>query len=112
MSKSLNFNAGKARPTLILKDLNYAFNQVLAVREYGALKYDRMNFIKSKGTEHESVFLQDNLDSMYRHLDHIAIGNRYDPESGLLNMAHVTCRGLFDLEYFKPLDKLLEHDES
>jgi hypothetical protein len=49
---------------------------------------------------------------MYRHLDHIAIGNRYDPESGLLNMAHVTCRGLFDLEYFKPLDKLLEHDES
>jgi hypothetical protein len=109
--KSLNYNKGKLRPSLILKDLQYAFKQMLGVRENGAKKYDRMNFIESKGTEHEKEFLDDNLDSIERHLLAIHADETHDDESKMEHMAHVAIRAMFALEYMGS-DEELEKEEA
>ena len=96
--KALNYNEGKPRPSLILKDMAFAFNECLKVREMGAIKYDRMNFIQSKGTEHEDEFLAENLDSMLRHS--LEDGD-IDKESKCYHMAHIAVRALFALSYLE-----------
>jgi len=101
MSKSLNYNDGKERPSLILKDMRFAFKECLKVRENGAKKYDRMNFIQSKGTDDAEKFLEDNLDSIYRHLDSVASGEVIDWQSRHYHMAHVAIRAMFALEYLE-----------
>jgi hypothetical protein len=99
--KSLNHNEGKLRPSLILKDMQFAFKEVLKVRENGAEKYDRMNFIKSKGTKHADKFLDENIDSIQRHLLDVLNGESIDKESKCYHMAHIVCRAMFALEYMK-----------
>lgn len=99
--KSLNYNEGKPRPSLIISDMNFAFNEALKVRENGAKKYDRMNFIQSKGTDDAENFLGDNFDSIVRHLMAYANGEELDEESKCYHMAHVVIRAMFALEYSK-----------
>lgn len=97
--KSLNHNEGKDRPSLILKDMKSAFKEVLKVREMGAKKYDRLNWAESIGTDHQEEFLQDNIDSIYRHL--IALEDEeLDSESQCHHLAHVAVRAMMGIEYY------------
>lgn len=96
---SINYNEGKPRPSLILRDMQSAFNEVLKVRENGSVKYTRLNFKESIGTPEAQAFLDDNLDSVERHILAIERGEKLDHESGLSHWAHVACRAMFALEY-------------
>ena len=95
---SQNHNEGKPRPTLILKDMPKAFNELLNVREYGAKKYSRMNWAASIGKPEAAEFLKDNLDSMYRHLN---ADQELDEESGCYHLAQVALRCMIAIEYMK-----------
>jgi len=104
MSKSRNFNEGKPKPTRILKDLRYAFYEMLAVREGGEGEYGRFDFIQSKGTEHAEEWLGDNLDSINRHIDSYSAGTACDRKSGRHHMAHVAVRAMFAIMYDEHTD--------
>jgi len=96
---SLNHNEGKPRPTLILSDMQKSFNKLLEVREYGCKKYDRLNWSHSIGTDEAEKFLQDNLDSILRHVLARLGGEEIDGESGCSHAAQAAIRLMFDLEY-------------
>ena len=95
--KSLNHNEGKMRPSLILQDMPSAFEELLKVRENGCAKYERMNWAESIGTEDAEEWLEDNLDSMYRHL---MAYEDLDGESKCHHLAHVAIRAMMGIEYF------------
>jgi len=99
--KALNHNEGKIRPSLILKDMQYAFKELLKVRENGCIKYDRFNYLLSKGTEHATEFREDNLDSINRHILDVLSGENIDKESRCYHMAHVAIRAMFELQYLE-----------
>jgi len=94
-----NYNQGKERPSLILKDMAKAFESFLRVREKGAVKYDRLNFRESIGTPDAERFMEDNLDSLARHFLKRLQGEIYDQETGEPHSAHIMCRSGFDVEY-------------
>jgi len=96
---SKNYNEGKMRPSLLIKDMPDYFKELLEVREMGNIKYDRMNWAESKGTEDEQRFLDENLDSMFRHLFAMYQGETHDEESGLSHAAHLGIRAGFAHEY-------------
>ena len=97
--KSLNHNDGKLRPSLVLRDMPYAWEQLLKAREEGARKYARDNWALSKGQPEAKDWLGDNADSVMRHIMAIERGEQTDTESGLSHWAHVACRALMALEY-------------
>ena len=99
--KALNHNEGKPRPSLILRDMAKAFEDLLKVREFGAIKYDRMNWVQSIDTEDADEFLEDNLDSIARHLLAHESGEHMDEESGCYHLAQVAVRSMMHLEYMK-----------
>ena len=96
-----NKNEGKLRPSLILRDMADAFEELLKVREMGCGKYDRLNWAEplQKGEACTKEFLDDNLDSIERHLLAVERGELRDDETNLLHMAHVACRALFAVAY-------------
>jgi len=94
-----NYNAGKERPSLVLKDMSKALESLLRVREKGAVKYDRLNFRESIGTPDAERFMEDNLDSLARHFLKRLQGEIYDQETGEPHSAHIMCRSGFDVEY-------------
>ena len=96
---SQNYNEGKPRPSLILKDMPNYFNELVKVREMGCIKYSRNNWAESIGTEEHESFLADNMDSILRHVISMAQGETHDPESGLSHAAHIGIRCGFDYEY-------------
>jgi hypothetical protein len=96
---SLNYSEGKLKPSLILKDMQLSFLELLKQRSYGCEKYSRDNLFKSIGTEHEEAFLEDNLDSIQRHLNEEYAGNHIDDESNTYHLAAVALRALIGLEY-------------
>lgn len=96
-----NYNAGKIRPSLILKDMLFAFKAMLDVREYGCLKYDRLNAFLSMDTEHAEKFLEDNLESIERHYLDISEGQIFDKESKCFHYAHIAIRSMFALMYLQ-----------
>jgi hypothetical protein len=114
MSKALNFNEGKPRPSLILKDLRFAFHEMLKVREFGCKKYDRLNALLSVGTDDAEEFLDDNFDSVHRHLDSVAEGKHVDAESDCYHWAQIAIRAMFALQYLEPQtpQRTGEFDES
>ena len=98
--KALNYCEGKPRPSLILRDMPKAFNELLKVREFGANKYpDRLNFRASIGKE--DSFLNDNMDSIERHLMAHERGEVIDAESECYHLAQVAVRCMFALEYLE-----------
>jgi hypothetical protein len=97
--KSLNHNEGKPRPSLILKDMKKSFEALMEVREFGCKKYDRMNWSVSKGTEHSKEFLDENIDSMLRHIMAYMEGESIDNESGCHHLAQAAIRCMFAIEY-------------
>jgi hypothetical protein len=95
-----NYNAGKERPSLILKDMSSAFTELVKGREAGIAKgYARMNWAESIGTDDAPRFLDENVDSIFRHLIAYMSGETHDPESGCHHMAHVMCRAGFAIQY-------------
>ena len=94
-----NYNTGKYRPSLVLKDMAKAFESLLSVREKGAVKYDRLNFRESIGTDDAERFIDENLESLGRHFLKRLQGEIYDKETGEPHSAHIMCRAGFDVEY-------------
>ena len=106
---SQNYNTGKHRPSLVLKDMANSFHELIKVREAGIAKgYDRMNWAESIGTDDAQRFLDENADSMFRHLMAYMSGEEYDKESGCHHLAHVACRAFFGVEYTEAVPNLAE----
>lgn len=97
--KSENKNEGKPSPTLLLKDFQRSFDEILGVREMGAKKYSRYNWAFSMGTDDAKQFLDENADSMSRHLLEYLIGQQKDHESGRHVLAHLALRCMIAIEY-------------
>jgi hypothetical protein len=97
--KSLNHNEGKPRPSLILKDMQKSFYDLVNVRESSTNKYDRLNWSLSIGEPDAQAFLDDNLDSIQRHILEYMAGDEIDKESGCKHMAMAALRCMFALEY-------------
>ena len=67
-------------------------------REYGCRKYDRFNFIQSRGTADHYRFMSANRRSIYRHL--VALRREdIDEESGCMHWAMVALRCMIAIEY-------------
>lgn len=88
--KGLRFNQGKTRHDLVP---SFAQEQYAKVLTKGAEKYAERNW--EKGMEWSKV-----LASMKRHILAFERGEDYDPETGLLHMAHVMCNAGFLTEYY------------
>ena len=66
-----------------------AFEDMARVLEYGAKKYSKNNWKKGYLNKFSAV------DSVYRHLREIIIGEALDEESGLPHMGHIMCNIMF-----------------
>ena len=89
--EGLRYNQGKPRHDLIPAFAQEQYAQVLTK---GAEKYAERNW--EKGMAWSKV-----LASMKRHIEAFSQGKDYDPETGLLHMAHVMCNAAFLVEYYK-----------
>jgi len=81
----------------IVYDLR-AFESMAKVLEYGANKYELNNWRKGYTNKFSSI------DSLYRHLREVIIGNDLDEESGLPHIGHIMCNIMFltnDLLYIE-----------
>jgi hypothetical protein len=98
---ALNHNAGKPKWALLFTDFADELREVLRVREVieSTGKYDRMNFAQSQGKPESKVFLEDNLDSIERHLFDRRKNKHIDHETKCYHMAHLCIRSLIDLSY-------------
>jgi hypothetical protein len=70
-----------------------------AARMYGMGKYDRDNWLTSKGTEDHDEFLEKNKRSIYRHLAAYYSNERTDDESKCPHLAMVGLRCMIAIEY-------------
>lgn len=89
--EGLRFNDGKTRHDLVPA---FAQEQYARVLTKGSEKYAPRNW--EKGMSWSKV-----LASMKRHILAFESGEDYDPETGLLHMAHVMCNAAFLTEYYK-----------
>ncbi len=87
----LRFNQGKDRFDLIP---NYALEQLAKVLTKGAEKYGERNW--ERGMAWSKV-----MASLERHLHAWKRGEDFDPETGLLHMAHLLTNATFLLEYYR-----------
>lgn len=97
MSISQNYNEGKLGHSLLLTDLKDVVTEVVKVLEVGASKYERGNWAKSIGTEHQAQFMKDNFDSIIRHI--FDYNEDLDDESGCYHEAHAIVRLAYQLAY-------------
>ena len=88
--EGLRFNDGKTRHDLVPA---FAQEQYARVLTKGAEKYAPRNW--EKGMAWSKV-----LASMKRHILAFESGEDFDPETGLLHMAHVMCNAAFITEYY------------
>jgi len=77
-------------------------------REYGVKKYDRFNWVESRGTSDHDNFLAKNKRSMYRHLVAI-MREEIDKDSGCLHWAMVALRCMIAIEYVAESRPALGH---
>lgn len=92
MTEGRKDDAGKPRPTLVMRTMANALQQVLAVAEYGARKYSPDNWLQVPDAA------QRYTDAMLRHQQAHLRGEALDPESGLPHMAHAAWCALAVLE--------------
>jgi len=97
---SQNKNNGKPRLSLVLKDFANAIEALARLRENNLKKYDRNNWAESIGTHDEQRFLEENLESIERHVGELWKGNELDPENGDHHATAIMCRVCFMLEYY------------
>jgi hypothetical protein len=107
-------NQGKPKWSLLLTDFADELREVLRVREVieATGKYDRMNFAMSQGKPEAKVFLEDNLDSMERHLFDRRANKHMDNETKCYHMAHICVRALMDLSYALHDNQALSYKEG
>lgn len=91
MEEGKRYNQGKSRHDLIPP---FAQEQYARVLTKGAEKYAAHNW--RKGMAWSKV-----IASLKRHINAFESGEDYDPETGLLHMAHVMCNAAFLSEYYK-----------
>lgn len=91
--KDMKFDGGKTRMSLLLVGIAESVAAVADILTFGAEKYAAHSW-KTVENGRERY-----LDAMYRHLNSIHQGERYDPESGRLHWAHVGCNAMFLLWY-------------
>ena len=89
--QGLRFNEGKTRHDLVPA---FAQEQYAKVLTKGAEKYAQRNW--EKGMPWSKVTA-----SLKRHVLAFERGEDYDPETGLLHMAHVMCNAAFLTEYYR-----------
>lgn len=87
----LRFNSGKTRHDLVPA---FAQEQYARVLTAGAKKYAARNW--ERGMPWSTV-----LGSMKRHIEAFSGGEDFDPETGILHMAHVMCNAAFLTEYYQ-----------
>ena len=92
MTEGRKDDAWKPRPTLVMRTMANALQQVLAVAEYGARKYSPDNWLQVPDA------VQRYTDAMLRHQQAHLRGEALDPESGLPHMAHAAWCALAVLE--------------
>ena len=92
MTEGRKDDAGKPRPTLVMRTMANALQQVLQVAEYGARKYAPGNWLQVPDA------VQRYTDAMLRHQQAHLRGEVLDPESGLPHMAHAAWCALAVLE--------------
>lgn len=97
---SQNKNAGKPRLSLVLKDFSNAIEALARLRENNLKKYDRNNWSESIGTPDEPRFLEENLESIQRHVSSMWKGEELDAENGDHHATAIMCRVCFILEYY------------
>lgn len=85
-------DANRMRPLLVLRDMNRALEVVCQVAEYGAKKYSPSGWLNT--LEGQTRY----ADAMMRHVMAHLRGERVDPESGKLHMAHAAWDALAVLE--------------
>lgn len=69
----------------------YSLEQAAAVLAFGARKYGRHNW-------RQGIAVQRNLDAALRHIYAANEREDFDPESGLLHLAHALCCIMFALD--------------
>lgn len=89
-SGGIKHDRGKLRYTLLLQDLPRAVKEVTEVLEFGAKKYQRMNFEKVESHRYD--------EAMCRHLMAYLSGEITDPESGKHHLSHLVCCAMFLIE--------------
>lgn len=84
-------DSGKAPWSLLMRGCALALAAVVQVLAFGARKYAADSWQNVENAEERY------LDAMYRHLHSISVHGFYsrDPETGLLEWAHVACNALF-----------------
>lgn len=85
------FNTGKTRYDLVPK---YPLEQIAKVMTRGAEKYAPYNWAKGMPwSECEA--------SLRRHLEAYALGEDFDPETGLYHLAHLAVNAMFLIDYYR-----------
>ena len=97
---SQNKNEGKLRLSLVLKDFAHAIEALARLRENNLKKYARDNWTESIGTPDEPIFLEENLESIERHVGKLWKGEELDSENGDHHATAIMCRVCFILEYY------------
>ena len=101
ITKSINNNEGKLKPSWVLAQTQNAFLEELKVVKNSLSFYPLNNWKLSMGIDGEQEeFLQDNLDSIGRHYLALLSGEEIDPISGCHHMAHIRRRCAMGMEYF------------
>lgn len=83
----IKFDSKKARPTLLLKSMPHAVQEVIDVLELGARKYAPDNWKKVENERYH--------DAMLRHVLSYLGGEVNDPETSKHHLAHAVCNMLF-----------------
>lgn len=86
----IKFDSKKARPTLLLKSMPNAVQEVIDVLELGARKYAPDNWKKVENERYH--------DAMLRHVLSYLAGETHDPETSKHHLAHAVCNMLFLIE--------------
>lgn len=86
----IKFDSKKARPTLLLKSMPSAVQEVIDVLELGARKYAPDNWKKVENERYH--------DAMLRHVLSYLAGETHDPETSKHHLAHAVCNMLFLIE--------------
>jgi hypothetical protein len=86
----IKFDSKKARPTLLLKSMPDAVQEVIDVLELGARKYAPDNWKKVENARYEDAELRHKLARFS--------GEKYDPETKKYHLAHEICNLMFLLQ--------------
>jgi hypothetical protein len=86
----IKFDSNKARPTLLLKSMPDAVQEVIDVLELGARKYAPDNWKKVENARYEDAELRHKLARFS--------GEKYDPETKKYHLAHEICNLMFLLQ--------------